>query len=351
MFKPLQAVQVLFMTKILIPGKLFLAGEYAITHPGNTALIATTKTGLSVEIESAAQTSVIHSNTITTDWHFNITETAIVSTDDWRYVRAAVNIMQAYTTTNQFKPLSNINVNITSNLNSPFGKIGLGSSAAVVVGIVEAINAQFNLKLPILTRFKLASLAHLHVQKNGSLGDIAAIMYGGVIAYQSPDLSSFKQNDENWLRPSLANKIWPKLHIAQLPWPPKWQLLLGATLESADTKSALEHFILSKQFITESQQIVQNLIHTIAQEDYPQLALGLRRNQELLQNSLPTGYITPKLAHLLESLTNIAGKISGAGFGDNGFAVLQNNAEQLESVWQRYQIVAQPIIISPQKRG
>ena len=43
MFKPLQAVQVLFMTKILIPGKLFLAGEYAITHPGNTALIATTK--------------------------------------------------------------------------------------------------------------------------------------------------------------------------------------------------------------------------------------------------------------------------------------------------------------------
>ncbi len=29
---------------------------------------------------------------------------------------------------------------ITSNLNGPFGKIGLGSSAAVVVGVVEAFN-------------------------------------------------------------------------------------------------------------------------------------------------------------------------------------------------------------------
>ena len=338
------------MTKVFIPGKLFLAGEYAITHPGNTAIIAATTTGLSIEITPSTTTSSAYSNTLPKQWHFEINQTENQYTDDWRYVRAAIKIIHDYVKINANNHHFNeIMMTITSNLNGPFGKIGLGSSAAVVVGVVEAFNDFFQLNLPILTRFKLASLAHLHVQKNGSLGDIAAITYGGVIAYQSPDLSEFTQADNSWLNPTIINKPWPKLAITSLPWPTDWQLLLGATHESADTKSAIKNIHLAQEFLSESQHTVQNIINTVITGNYVNFSKGLRDNQRLLTHNLPTGYITPKLAILLESLKNIAGKISGAGFGDNGFAVFNDNVDNLIHFWQLHQIDAQVIVISPQK--
>ncbi|MBZ6008076.1 phosphomevalonate kinase [Leuconostoc gelidum subsp. aenigmaticum] len=338
------------MTKVFIPGKLFLAGEYAITHPGNTAIVAATTTGLSVEIAPSTTKSSANSNTLPKQWHFQINHTENQYTDDWRYVRAAIKIIHDYVkidaTNNQ---LSEVIITITSNLSGPFGKIGLGSSAAVVVGVVEAFNDFFQLNLSSLTRFKLASLAHLHVQQNGSLGDIAAITYGGVIAYQSPDLSEFTQTDMSWLNPTIINKPWPKLAITSLPWPKDWQLLLGATHESADTKSAIKNINLAQEFLSESQYIVQNIINTIITGNYVNFSKGLRDNQLLLTHNLPAGYITPKLAILLESLKNVAGKISGAGFGDNGFAVFNGNVDHLIHFWQLHQIDTQVIVISPQK--
>ncbi|MFR8085702.1 MAG: phosphomevalonate kinase, partial [Leuconostoc gelidum] len=121
------------MTKVFIPGKLFLAGEYAITHPGNTAIIAATTTGLSVEITPSNTKSSAYSNTLPKQWHFEINHTENQYTDDWRYVRAAIKIIHDYvkinTNNNHF---NEVMMTITSNLNGPFGKIGLGSSAAVV---------------------------------------------------------------------------------------------------------------------------------------------------------------------------------------------------------------------------
>ncbi|WP_294974591.1 phosphomevalonate kinase [uncultured Leuconostoc sp.] len=338
------------MTKVFIPGKLFLAGEYAVTHPGNTAILAATTTGLSIEIMPSNTKSSAYSNTLPKQWHFQINHTENQYVDDWRYVRAAIKIIHDYVKidakNNRF---NEVILTVTSNLDGPFGKMGLGSSAAVVVGIVEAFNDFFKLNLPILTRFKLASLAHLHVQKNGSLGDIAAITYGGVIAYQSPDLSEFTQANKSWLTPTIINKPWPKLTITPLPWPTDWQLLLGATHESADTKSAIKGLNLAEEFLSESQDIVQNIINTVVTANYANFSKGLRANQLLLTDNLPAGYITPKLAILLASLKNVAGKISGAGFGDNGFAVFNDNVDNLINFWQLHQIDTQVIVISPQK--
>ncbi|CAM3131848.1 phosphomevalonate kinase [Leuconostoc rapi] len=341
------------MTKINVPGKLFLAGEYAITHPGNTAIIATTTTGLTIEIHDAQKNvSVAKSNTITKYWQFQMGATEDQYTDDWRYVRAAIKLLDDYVLSHKISSqLSNVTINILSHLNSPSGKIGLGSSAAVVVGIIEAFNVHFQLHLSILTRFKLASLAHLHVQKNGSLGDIAAITYGGIIAYQSPDFSLLPHIEYQWLNQEIVDMPWPSLSITPLKWPANWQILLGATHESADTKVAISHTQLSPQFLSESQQIVKALVNTIINVNYQELTIKLRDNQTLLTNQLPSGYLTPKLALLLAKLGDIAGKISGAGFGDNGFAILDRRSDVLINIWKSYGIDAQIINISPQKGG
>lgn len=341
------------MTKINVPGKLFLAGEYAITHPGNTAIIATTTTGLTIEITDAnAPRSIAKSNTITKHWQFQMQATDDQYIDDWRYVRAAIKIIDDYVINQQLNlPLGNVTINISSHLNSSSGKIGLGSSAAVVVGIIEAFDAHFHLDLSILVRFKLASLAHLHVQKNGSLGDIAAITYGGIIAYQSPDFSLLPHNENQWLNPELADMPWPSLSITSLPWPSNWQIILGATHESADTKVAISHTQLTTKFLLDSQHIVSELINTILDVNYSALTIKLRANQNLLTNQLPTGYLTSKLALLLANLGGFAGKISGAGFGDNGFAILDGHTNELINTWKSHGIDAQIISISPQKRG
>lgn len=322
------------ITKYSVPGKLFLAGEYAITASGHTAVIAATAMGLNLTVTDAP-TSSVTSNSIATAWHFNMAEPITVGQDHWRYVQAAIKMLQDYIQFETTLPtLSDVNITIESDLNGPYGKLGLGSSAAVVVGIITALDAHFSLHLPRLTRFKLAGLAHYFVQKNGSLGDIAAITYGGVIAYQSPDLAQVIDTAQQWPTPGAIARDWPALNITPLPWPNHWRLLLGATHESADTKSAIHQLDLSTTFLTQSQQAVSRVIQALTTHDYSQLVQALQANQSLLQTHLPAGYVTPKLAHFLASLNQVAGKISGAGYGDNGFAVVTDDAAALIKVWQ-----------------
>lgn len=339
------------MTKILIPGKLFLAGEYAITNPGNTALIVAITTGLTIEITSARDVSTATSNIITDNLTFNINQETPEQTDDWRFVRAAVNLMTHYVHMKKIRPtLQEVNIDIRSNMNHHTGKIGLGSSAAVVVGIVSAFNNHFKLNLTLLTQFKIAALAHLHVQKNGSLGDVAAITYGGVISYQSPDLSQYQTADKNWLQPEIVDVPWKKLNIIPLSWPEDWQILLGATHESADTRKALSSRTLPTSFFKESQYIADVVVQSIIKNDYKQFSKGLKLNQTILRHTLSQKYVTPKLAILLQTLGDTAGKISGAGFGDNGFAIV-NGPTDLPEKWLAAEIEPHYVQIAPQNRG
>lgn len=322
------------MTKLSVPGKLFLAGEYAITAPGQTAVIAATAMGLTLTVQDAT-TSSVTSNSIATPWQFNMSDPITIGQDHWRYVQAAIKILQDYTQAEATLPaLSDVCITITSDLNGPYGKLGLGSSAAVVVGIIAALDAHFAWHIPRLTRFKLAGLAHYFVQKNGSLGDIAAITYGGVIAYQSPDLDQVMGSARQWPTPEEIARDWPALKITPLAWPAHWRLLLGATHESADTKSALHQLELNATFLAGSQQAVTQVIQALMTNDYAQLTQALQANQNVLQTHLPAGYVTPKLAHLLGTLNQIAGKISGAGYGDNGFAIVTDDATALIQSWQ-----------------
>src|SRR5699024_6947572 len=65
-------------------------------------------------------------------------------------------------------------------------KYGLGSSAAVVVSVVEAILTRFMSKVPQRSLvFKLAAIAHVKTQGSGSGADIAASVYGGLLRYAS----------------------------------------------------------------------------------------------------------------------------------------------------------------------
>src|SRR5699024_11798407 len=73
-------------------------------------------------------------------------------------------------------------------------KFGLGSSAAVTVAMIAALDEFYTLGLTQLERFKLALLATIAVSPRASGGDLAASTFGGWIRYTSPDRSALAEH-------------------------------------------------------------------------------------------------------------------------------------------------------------
>lgn len=336
-----------------IPGKLFLAGEYGVTQVATPAIIAAVTKGMTLTIEPSQQESSVQSEGVDGNWQLSFPKLTPTLDEQWKYVAAALSVMADYLVKLGQTNLPQFQLRITSQMAVAGHKLGLGSSAAVVVGVVRALAAFYDLRLSALVQYKLAALAHLAVQGNGSLGDVAASTYGGVIVYQRPNPSFF--TEKKLLDSRLAQVDWPNLVIQRLDWPTSWQLLLGATYHSADTKQALANNPLPADFYPASRLLVEQLLDSIQEKCYPALRVGLAANQALLTRSLPTAYQSQKLTNLLAGLNHhhIAGKISGAGFGDNGFAVVQPNSPvtALRQDWQAQQIHSEPLTIAPPYLG
>lgn len=87
-------------------------------------------------------------------------------------------------------------------------KLGLGSSAAVAVALAMALSAAAGLDTARDTLLRLAGRAHRLAQGGiGSNADIAAAVYGGVLAYRSghPPVA-LAMPSELWLQPVLLNE-------------------------------------------------------------------------------------------------------------------------------------------------
>lgn len=306
------------MLELTIPGKLFLAGEYAVTRAGSQALLAAVFPGVTSQI-TASQTIAVTSNIIAGTWPAD-------DHADWRFVAAAVRLMQDYTTLHN-APTPPFSLTLTTKLAPNGDKLGYGSSSAVVVAVVKSLAQFWQLELDLLTQFKLAAVAHLYVQQNGSLGDVASSTFGGLIAYTKPDFAVPVELDAR-----LVDQDWPHLAIQPIAWPANWDLLVFETHEQANTKKhQARHYQadFEADFWTESDAIVANLITAFQTQDYDAVTTELAFNQALLAGQLPDDYITDKLADVLDLLMDMeaAGKISGSGFGDNAFAIVESGEE------------------------
>ncbi len=125
-------------------------------------------------------------------------------------------------------------------------KYGLGSSAAVTVATVKALCEFYQLPVNQNMIFKLAAIAHFEVQGNGSLGDIAASVYGGWIAYHSFDRQWLAQQRQYLNLPQLLELDWPGLNIEQLNAPANLELLIGWTGSPASTSTLVDKVSLVK---------------------------------------------------------------------------------------------------------
>ncbi|MBC8744774.1 phosphomevalonate kinase [uncultured Limosilactobacillus sp.] len=326
------------------PGKLYIAGEYAVVENGYPAILVALDQFVTCTIEeSAEEVGQIISRQYNNDqlsWRRRGDQMVVDKRDNpFSYILSAIKVTEEYARTFS-RDLRIFNIHIDSQLDSANGrKYGLGSSAAVTVATVKALCHFYNLPVDKDQIFKLAAIAHFEVQGNGSLGDVAASVYGGWISYHSFDRQWLAQQRKYLDLKTIIDLPWPDLDIESLKAPKNLELLIGWTGKPASTSQLVDKISLFKarrqseyqRFLEKSKSCIQRMVDGFHQQDLEAIKNEIRYNRDLLKQlgtnsgvNIETEALA-KLCQIAESFGGAA-KTSGAGGGDCGIVAIDSNS-------------------------
>lgn len=340
--------------KTKAPGKLYIAGEYAVVEAGYSAIITAVDSFVYLDItESTSDVGSIYSEGFTdepVEWTREEGEITLSSgIPGLSYVQSAIQVTEKYLS-EQGIPLGTHHIKIRSELDDHTGhKYGLGSSGAVTVGVVQGLLAFYETEISDLLIYKLSVLAQMKLGINSSFGDLAAITFSGWIHYTSFDRSFVQRYMKQYSISQTIEAYWPKLMIKRLRVSKRLQYLVGWTGSPASSNDLVGAVQNKKKqtteqydhFLEESKASV-NLLAIALEENHTQkIRDAIIRNREALaQMGRETNIIieTPALKKLSEIALKHGGvaKPSGAGGGDSGIAFIFNKiqAEKIIAEWE-----------------
>lgn len=336
------------------PGKLYLAGEYAVVETGFPAVIASVNQYVTAHITKSENGGTIQSKNLNKElihWDRQGTELVFDDTESQlQYILAAINFVEKYALEKNVK-LDYYDLLVTSELDSKDGKkYGLGSSAAVTVAVVKTLGDFYHLNLSAMDVYKLSAIAHLSVQGNGSLGDIAASAFGGIVAYKSPDRNWVFNMIKNHSLTKLLELNWPELKIETLNLPNDLELTVGWTGSPASTSILVDRIALTKaqkvdkyqNFLKSSRQNVENLIDGFRSSNSELIKDMISKYRTLLSDLAEFSDVhieTEMLSQLCDIAEKLGGaaKTSGAGGGDCGIVISDHKLklEKLKQEWEK----------------
>ncbi|MCK4499111.1 phosphomevalonate kinase [Candidatus Babeliales bacterium] len=321
------------------PGKLMLAGEWAVLEPGNPCIVLAVNEGVTAKIVTSNKI-IIDSPDVGLR---NISLTSSLSPAEKQsfiFVRFAIKI-----TLNYLRERCVVTRTFRLSIRSSLTYSGLGSSAASVVAVTKAILEfhdfdVFSKKAKQII-FKLSSLAHFQAQGfSGSCFDVAASTYAGTLVY--------KRFDPEWLSGELArcesvSKIlghtWPGLEIKPIELPEEMRVVSRFAGREASTRELVakmgdfkkKNFPGYQAICNEIALVVNKLVHAIEvcdkqvcakrAYDKEKILSLVRENRVLLKKLAEQSKInleTPEMKKLCDSAERCGGaaKFSGAGGGD-----------------------------------
>jgi mevalonate kinase len=268
------------------PGKLMLMGDHAVIY-GRPCIVTAVDTRLTVTLEEVAGSGVSLDTPGVSDSRF-ITKALDVAVRDWKIT------------------LPGLMVRTRSEFSNTYG---LGSSAAVTVALLFALNMLLDAKKSLDDIFAAAYATILEVQGSGSGFDVAAATYGGTLLY---------------------TKGKPVVHLDAKKMP----LIVGYSGVKADTPTLVAD--VAKKYAAEPEkmnrlfdaiaQLVTQAQEAIASADWKRLGTLFTFNQNYLEN---LGVSSEKLEQMIGA-TKAAGaygaKLSGAGGGDCMISVFSGKA-------------------------
>ncbi|HEY9856032.1 MAG TPA: phosphomevalonate kinase [Stenomitos sp.] len=336
------------------PGKLYLAGEYAVLEPGEPSLVVAIDRRLHARVLPASDF------TFSSESLGMQHQTATYEQGTWsvpsgpaprlHFAKAAVNTTLSYLR-ECAETISPFALSLEGSLENPEGlKYGFGSSAAVTVAIVGALLASYGVSPDTSLVFKLAAIAHYSTQASGSGFDIAASTYGGAIRYVAFDPTWLK---EQISRPhdlrELVDAEWPWLGIETIEWPEGLLLGVGWTGKPASTahlikavgETASKRTSAYARFLIEARQATNTLVAALREGEMERAVQTLKAARHALRGLQAESGVAIE-TDLLAAFADAAeacggsGKSSGAGGGDCGVALFTNedDRERAKAAWK-----------------
>ncbi|VEU82491.1 phosphomevalonate kinase [Acholeplasma hippikon] len=330
------------MITLKIPGKLYIIGEYSILKSGNEAVLVAIDKFVNLQIEAA------------TDYEFSSEmgrfkwmmseKMPVLMYDSLQHAKAAIYVAHMYLKYKKVIP-SIYRITLESELtNQDHKKYGLGSSGAVIIAIIKGILRYHHVDFTELDLFKLSVLAQIEINDVTSGGELAASIYGGWVHYKRYDLvwvlNKKGQIDE------FMESTWPQLKIEKLDHP-KMELAICFSGLSMSTKTYTEKVLKLnnspwyQNFLNKTYLVVTQFKEALIRNDYYTMKHMVKVYREMLQElENEAGIIIEsepfkKMIEIAESFGYLA-KSSGAGFGDCGFAILNQieNKIDLFKAWE-----------------
>ncbi|MDT8719296.1 phosphomevalonate kinase [Clostridium sp. 19966] len=353
---------------IKVPGKLMIAGEYAVLEPNHKAVVIAVNRYIHAIIEPSEKNRIFipQLGLMNIAWEINDGKVKF-NVDDCRlnFIANSISAVHQYLEEQMVKPMP-FKIMIRSELDDPSTgkKYGLGSSAAIVVSVVTAIlrlNRRKNEAPSLDEIFKLSAIAHIKTQNTGSGADIAASVYGGWLQYSafSVDWITSELEQQKKLI-AIVNQKWPNLLILPITSPKELQLVVGWTKSAISTAPMIknvhdfkaENLEAYNDFLIESSAAVNRMLRSFKINDCAGAIISLTENRNALKRLGERSNINIETA-ALRALCNAAerfgsGKSSGAGGGDCGIAFLNGykHAEELLNVWEKEGILPLDLQVS-----
>ena len=217
-------------------------------------------------------------------------------------------------------------------------KFGIGSSGSVVVLTLKALAAALQKDLSKDILFKLASYTLLKQGDNGSMGDLACIVYEDLISYRSFDREKIAELIDQITLSELLKKDWG-YRISPVVPVLKAHFLVGWTKQAAISKDMVKmaKSRISSKYLSETEVAVQDALKALETGNKNLLKSSLQAVSDQLESLSPDIYVDKlkKLKEAEQGLDVIA-KSSGAGGGDCGiaFAFDQESRDSLVDRWQ-----------------
>ena len=309
-------------------GKLYWAGEYAILEPGQLALIKAIPIYMKAEI-AFSENYCIYSDMF--DFAVDLTPNPAYS-----LIQETIALVNDFLA-DRGQTLRPFSLEIRGKMEREGKKFGLGSSGSVVVLVIKALLALYNLSIDQDLLFKLASAVLLKRGDNGSMGDLACIVAEDLVLYQSFD----RKKVAAWLQEeSLATVLerdWG-FSISQVQPGLECDFLVGWTKQVAVSSQMVKQIKqnIDQNFLTSSKATVVTLVEALEQGHAEKIIEQVETASQLLEGLSPDIY-TPSLRQLKQASQDLlaVAKSSGAGGGDCGIA-LSFDAQSTETLKNRW---------------
>ncbi|MGV3125819.1 phosphomevalonate kinase [Streptococcus orisratti] len=315
--------------KVQTSGKLYIAGEYAVLTPGQTALLKNIPIHMTAEIVTAATIS------LSSDMFDYVAD----MTPDHNYalIQETVTSLAAYLglTIAELRPFS---LTITGKMERDGKKFGIGSSGSVTVLTLKALSAFYALDLSADTLFKLASYTLIKRGDNGSMGDIACIAYDDFVAFTSFD----RQQVRDWIANEEIQTVLAKdwgYQIEVVKPAIACDFLVGWTKQPSISKDMIDRVksSITADFLKNTQASVLSLKLALEAGDKISIKKHIERISDLLLKLNPAIYNQTLLNLKLASQgLDIVAKSSGSGGGDCGIALSFDgkDSQKLIEAWE-----------------